>query len=127
MKNFTNKSTQPTEETKNSDDESSATRKFRRFLSMHTGNISIPEQLSHNMVKYYCLYTTPIIETIDDGIIYLFFLTSIFTKERDPVKLVSYTSIVDRTVKFIRENIDTENSVNWTSFDEIRALYNEMN
>ena len=122
----TKENTQFTEESKNSDDESSATRKFRRFLSMHTGNISIPEQLSHNMVKHYCLYTTPIIETIDDGIIYLYFLTSIFTTERDPVKLTSYASIVCQTVKFIQENIDFENRVDWTSFHEIRALYNEI-
>jgi hypothetical protein len=144
---MSNSINQPTEESKKSD-ESSATRKFRRFLSMHNGNISIPEQLSNNIVfsftcdpeniekitqslqflslKNYCLYTTPLIQTIDDGIIYLYFLTSIFTTERNPDKLTSYASIVCQTIKYIQENIDTQNIVNWTSFYEIRALYNEM-
>ena len=125
MTNSTNQSTQPTEESKKSD-ESSTTRKFRRFLSMHILNIPVPEQLNHSMIKHYCLYTTPVIETIDDGIIYLYFLTSIFSTERDPVKLTSYTSIVCQTVKFIQENIDIGNRVDWTSFHEIRTLYNEM-
>ena len=115
-----------TEESKNENSESSSTRKFRRFLSMHIGNIYIPEQLSQNMIKQYCLYTSPVIETIDDGIIYLYFLTSIFTTEKDRVKLTSYASIVLQTVKFIQDNIDTENRVNWTSFYEIRALYNKI-
>jgi len=126
MTNSTNQTTFSTEESKNSDDESSATRKFRRFLSMHNRNLSGTEKLSHTMVKHYCLYTSPVIHTIDDGIIYLYFLTSIFTTERDPVKLTSYASIVCQTVKFIQENIDFENRVDWTSFHEIRALYNEM-
>jgi len=116
-----------TEESKNSDDQPSTTRKFRRFLSMHIGNIDIPELLSHNMIRQYCLYTTPIITTIDDAIIYLFFLTSVFRTERDPEMLTSYASIVRQTVKFIQENIDIQNSVDWTSFHVIRKLYHEIN
>lgn len=117
---------QTTEKSKNQNSESSSTRKFRRFLSMHIGNIPVPEYLSHTMLKHYCLYTSPVILTIDDAIIYLYFLTSIFSSEKNPVTLTSYASIVLQTVKFIQENIDTENSVNWKSFYVIRDLYNEM-
>lgn len=121
-----NQINQTTEKSKNENIESSATRKFRRFLSMHIRNIHVPEQLSHNMVKHYCLYTTPVIETIDDAIIYLYFLTSIFSSEKNPDTLTSYASIVLQTIKFIQENIDTENNINWKSFYAIRDLYNEM-
>jgi hypothetical protein len=114
------------EETKNYDDESSTTQKFRRFLSMHIRNNNIPEELSHDMVKQYCLYTTPVITSIEDSIIYLYFLTSIFSRERNPEVLTSYASIVNQTVRFIQENIDTENTINWTSFYVIRNLYNEI-